>query len=99
LPHVVRFNLPAIVAERWQTLAAIIGLPAEAGADAIVERLTRFVQGLGLPTRLSQLGVSLEGLDWALIAEETTRMVLIKNNPRPASVAECHSLLQELRQA
>jgi lactaldehyde reductase len=57
LPHVIRFNAedPA-TAERYGDLAALLGVDDLAG---YVEELTA---GLGLPTRLSQVGVSEQGL-------------------------------------
>jgi alcohol dehydrogenase class IV len=97
LPYALRFNLPALSPRRRQTLADIMGLPVEVDDEMMVEWLTHFVRALGLPTRLSQLEVSLQGVDWDLMAEETTRMVLIKNNPRPATVDDCRNLLEEMR--
>lgn len=96
LPYVMRFNLPAIAPERRQILNQIAGLPADAGVEALVERFARFVRGLGLPTTLRELDTSLDAVDWQTIAEETTRMVLLKNNPRPASVADCRAILDEM---
>lgn len=94
LPHVMRFNLPAVSLERRQRLNELAGLSPEAEVEALVERLTRFVRGLGLPTSLRELNISLDHVTWDTIAEETTRMVLIQNNPRPASVAECRAILE-----
>lgn len=96
LPYVMRFNLPAVPAERQQVLKEIFGVSTGAGEEALVKALTDFVQHLGLPTRLQDLDVSLAGVDWDAIAQETTRMVLIKNNPRPASVADCRAILNEM---
>ena len=93
LPHVLRFNLPAIAAERRRILNNIFALSADAGDEAIVSHLTDFVRNLGLPTHLSQVERPLDDIDWQAIAEETTRMVLIQNNPREASVAECRMIL------
>ncbi len=96
LPYVMRFNLPAVSPTQRQMLNDVLGLPAEADDEALVENLTHFVHKLGLPTRLNELDVSLDGVDWDTIAEETTRMVLINNNPRPASVADCRAILAEM---
>lgn len=96
LPYILRFNLPAIAPERRQALNKLTGLPADAGESALVARMTEFVIGLGLPVTLKQLNRPLAGVDWDAIAEETTRMVLIKNNPRPASVVECRAILTDM---
>jgi len=96
LPYVMRFNLSAISSERRRDLNIAFGLPSAADGEILVEQLTRFVRQLGLPTRLKALDVSFDGVDWDAIAEETTRMVLIHNNPRPASAADCRAILDEM---
>ncbi len=96
LPYILRFNLPAIAPERRQALNILTGLPADTSESVLVERMTEFVTGLGLPVTLKQLNQPLAGVDWDAIAEETTRMVLIKNNPRPASVADCRAILADM---
>jgi alcohol dehydrogenase class IV len=96
LPYVLRFNLPAVALERRPGLNEVLGLPVDTDDEALVERLTQFVRNLGLPTRLDELDVSLDDVNWDTIAEETTRMVLINNNPRPASVADCRAILDEM---
>jgi alcohol dehydrogenase class IV len=97
LPYVMRFNLPAIPPERRQSLTHIFGLASDTPDDVIIERLFTFVRNLGLPTRLEELDKPLDTVDWNAIAEDTTRMVLLANNPRPASVEECRTLLAEMR--
>ncbi len=101
LPYVLRFNLPAIPAARLQQLNQVFGLPFDSPGEVLVETLTGFVRRLGLPTHLSELEESSSGkmneVDWAAIAEETTRMVLIHNNPRPASLADCETILAQMR--
>jgi alcohol dehydrogenase class IV len=96
LPYVLRFNLPAVALERRPGLNEVLGLPVDTDDEALVERLTQFVRNLGLPTRLDELDVSLDDVNWDTIAEETTRMILINNNPRPASVADCRAILDEM---
>jgi alcohol dehydrogenase class IV len=96
LPYALRFNLPAIPPERRQRLSQALGLPKKTSGEALVESLTQFVHSLGLPTHLGELQLPLEGIDWAAIAEETTRMVLIHNNPRPVSAAECEMILAQM---
>lgn len=96
LPAVLRFNLPEVAAEKKQLLAGVMGLPANAGDDALVETVTQLVQQLGLSTHLRELGRPLDGVNWDAVAQETTQMVLIHNNPRPASVTDCRRLLREV---
>ncbi|NJN99229.1 MAG: iron-containing alcohol dehydrogenase [Anaerolineales bacterium] len=97
LPYAMRFNLPVISPDRVQRLNRLAGLPAEAGGEQLVEALAQFVTNLGLPTHLSELNLPLDAVNWPAIAEETTRMVLLQNNPRPATVADCEALLAEMR--
>jgi alcohol dehydrogenase class IV len=59
LPHVIRFNAaePA-VADRYRDVAEVLGV--ESGGDvgeALAAHVTGLVESLGLPTRLSQVGV------------------------------------------
>jgi alcohol dehydrogenase class IV len=54
------------------------------------------VASLGLPVHLSDLNLPLDEVNWEAIAEETLQMVLVKNNPRPVSVADCKALLSEM---
>ena len=96
LPHALCFNLPAIAPERQQVLKEITGLPLDAEANALVKKMTNFVANLGLPTRLRQMDLNLENVDWETIAEETTRMVLIRNNPRPALVDDCRAVINAM---
>ncbi|HEX9926314.1 MAG TPA: iron-containing alcohol dehydrogenase, partial [Anaerolineae bacterium] len=99
LPYVMRFNLPAVSEARRKILNELFGLPTEAGLETLVNTLAQFVDKLGLPTRLQDLAVPLSGVNWEAIAEETTRMVLIRNNPRAVSVADCRDILTEMLQA
>jgi alcohol dehydrogenase len=96
LPYALRFNLPAIPTARLQRLNQAFGLPVDTTGEVLVETLTRFVRRLGLPTHLSELNMALTGINWATIAEETTRMVLIHNNPRPVTVADCEAILMQM---
>lgn len=101
LPYVLAFNLPAIAPERRARLAGLMGLPAGAANEQIVDAVGGFVYRLGLPTSLAELPESQpeggRGPDWAAIAEETTRMVLLGNNPRPATAEDCADILQQMR--
>lgn len=93
LPHVLRFNLPDIEPERLQTLKALVGLSPDEADRALVEAVSDFVVRLGLPVRLSDLDLTLGEADRDVVARETTRMVLLNNNPRTASAADCRDLL------
>lgn len=96
LPYVVAYNLPAVPEERRQALLTLFDLAPDAGDNALVETLKRFVDDLGLPTTLSELDVPLDNVAWETMAEETTRMVLIHNNPRPASATDCLHVLEQM---
>ncbi|RMF01341.1 MAG: iron-containing alcohol dehydrogenase [Chloroflexi bacterium] len=96
LPAVLRFNLPAVAAEKKQLLAGVMSLPPSSDDGALVEAVTQLVQQLGLPTHLRELNRPLDGVNWDAVAQETTQMVLIHNNPRPASAADCRQLLREV---
>jgi alcohol dehydrogenase class IV len=83
LPHVVRFNLPALP-ERHAALAEALG---ESTAAALPARLERLIADCGIPTGLSAHGIPREALprlaDAALLV---TR--LLKNNPREITRAD-----------
>ncbi|HSM57339.1 MAG TPA: iron-containing alcohol dehydrogenase [Candidatus Sulfomarinibacteraceae bacterium] len=96
LPYVLRYNLPSISEERRRALNRVADLPEDADGEALVAAMTQFVRDLGLPTRLDELDVALDEVDWDLVAEETTRMVLIHNNPREATVADCRGVVEEM---
>jgi alcohol dehydrogenase class IV len=96
LPAVLRFNLPAIPLARQARLHQLFGVATDDGEEGLVAALTHFVRDLGLPISLRQLNIDLENIDWDVIAEETTRMVLIGNNPRAASLTDCRLILDEI---
>lgn len=103
LPYALRFNLPSVAPERVARLKVALGLAREASDEQLVETVARFVRGLGLPTSLAdapQAQARPDGSapDWAAIAEETTRMVLLGNNPRAATAEDCAALLAQMRQ-
>jgi alcohol dehydrogenase class IV len=60
LPHVIRFNAeggPDIV-DRYRDIADVLGVDRGAAVgDALAEHVTELVARLGLPTRLSEVGV------------------------------------------
>jgi alcohol dehydrogenase class IV len=63
LPHVIRFNCAggAEIADRYRDLAELLGAePGGSDADvgeSLAEWVTRFTKRLGLPQRLSEVGV------------------------------------------
>jgi alcohol dehydrogenase class IV len=65
LPHVIRFNAEGgpDIADRYRDVADVLGV--EAGGDvgeALAEHITELVTRLGLPTRLSEVGVPESGI-------------------------------------
>ena len=65
LPHVIRFNAEGgpDIADRYRDIADVLGV--EAGGDvggALAEHITQLVIRLGLPTRLSDVGVPEAGI-------------------------------------
>jgi alcohol dehydrogenase class IV len=82
LPHVIRFNAEGgpDIAGRYRDLADVLGV--EGGADALAEHVTELVARLGLPTRLSEVGVPESGIPQLVegaIGDGTTLL-----NPREA---------------
>ena len=89
LPAVLRFNEPAI-GLRLPALRRAMDL-AE-GAD-VAEAITGLTRALGLPVRLSEMGVRAEHL--AGIGEAALRDHSTATNPRPIEVADYDRLLAE----
>jgi alcohol dehydrogenase class IV len=96
LLYALRFNLPAIAPARLQQLNQAFGLPLESAGETLVATLAQFIRGLGLPTHLHELNIRPDQADWSAIAEETTRMAMFSNNPRPATVADCEAILAQM---
>ena len=93
LPQGLAYNLPVLEEKRLPLLAAL-GMPASLGDQEVVERLQDWLRNLDLPATLSQLGI--RDPDLPAMAEEASRMVLLPNNPRAASAADCQRLLEEI---
>jgi alcohol dehydrogenase class IV len=93
LPHVIRFNAAGApdIADRYGDLADLLGVEAGADAgDALAEHVTELVGRLGLPTRLSEVGVPESGIPQLVegaIGDGTTLL-----NPREAGEAEYEAL-------
>jgi maleylacetate reductase len=75
LPHVLRFNHPAN-ADKQARVSEALGHPGEPAADIV----GALISGLGLPTRLRDVGVREDQLD--LIAENSMHDRWTHTNPR-----------------
>ncbi|MDQ3587280.1 MAG: iron-containing alcohol dehydrogenase [Actinomycetota bacterium] len=89
LPHVIRFNAEAgdDVADRYRDVCEALGVEAGGSGAAVGDNLAgyvaRLVEGLGLPTRLSQVGVPEEGIP--ALVEGAMGDALTLMNPRECS--------------
>lgn len=97
LPHVIRFNAQAgqQVGERYADLARLLGLDTggEEAAGALAEHLERLRDRLGLPGRLSALGVPEDGI--GLLAEAAMGDVCTLVNPREPSRKDFEELFRQ----
>ncbi len=75
LPHVLRFNR-VVNADTQARVSEALGRPGEPAADAVAA----LIAGLGLPTRLRDVGVKQDQLD--LIAENSMHDRWVHTNPR-----------------
>jgi alcohol dehydrogenase class IV len=89
LPHVIRFNAEggSDIADRYRDLSEVLGVEsggsdAQVG-DALASYVGDLVAGLGLPTRLSEVGVPEEGIPTLADAAMGDGLTLL--NPREAS--------------
>lgn len=88
LPAVLRWNEPATAA-RQKDIAAALGMPGAAAADAVAALL----DDLGLPRTLADVGVTPDRLD--AIAASGARHPVVKGNPRSiASAADVMEILK-----
>jgi alcohol dehydrogenase class IV len=88
LPTVMRYNAAAC-APQMAEIALALGDPAQGAADQIEAMIAR----LGLPTRLSQLGLDRSRL--AVIAQKGMANPWVHSNPRPIKdVAQLEALLE-----
>jgi maleylacetate reductase len=85
LPHAVRFNAQAVPAEIGR-LGAAIG----AGDDPAAA-IANLIERLGLPTRLSECGVTDDDLD--AVARLSQSNPNVQANPRPVSEGDARTLL------
>lgn len=88
LPAAMRWNKPAN-AERQALVAAAMGQPGQDAADV----LDRFISSLGMPRRLSEVGIGPEHFD--KIAQGAMHTPWIPRNPRPiAGPAQVREILE-----
>ena len=95
LPHAIRFNaaLPAVAA-RYRDLTTLLGLSsgaAEAG-EALADHVAGLVRSLGLPGRLSEVGVSGEDVSALVDAAMGDGCTLV--NPREPSEQQMAALVR-----
>jgi alcohol dehydrogenase class IV len=91
LPQGLAYNLP-VLGDKRPSLLEAMGMPASLTDQQVVERVKAWLADLGLPLSLEQLGIDEPDLE--AMAEEASRMVLLPNNPRPATAADCQRLLE-----
>ncbi len=97
LPHVVRFNLPAVSTVRNQRLKNIVGLEYTADDELLVERLAQFIYYLNLPGQLDAALLPLDEFDWDALAEEVMSQPALQNNPQNVTLSDCRDILALLR--
>jgi alcohol dehydrogenase class IV len=93
LPLTLAFDAPAITPARWEPLRDAMRLPESARPEDLSAWSTKFIENLGLPTRLAEVGV--QKADISKLAENTTRMAMFANNIRQATAEDCAKLLEE----
>jgi alcohol dehydrogenase class IV len=94
----MRFNLPAAV--NLYAELATIALPHATGPDssraqALIDWLTTLPGALGLPTRLSEVGIAASDLP-SLASDAMQQTRLLVNNPREITTADALSLYTEV---
>jgi alcohol dehydrogenase class IV len=92
LPATLDFNAPAIAKDRWTGLQSALGLPLDFSPSNLGQWAIEFLQVLGLPVSLSEIGI--QSGDLTKIAEDAGRMAMFSNNVRQASLSDCVSLLE-----
>jgi alcohol dehydrogenase len=93
LPHGLAFNLPALGDKRAALLQAL-QIPVATPDAEVIETVKDWVRDLGLPLGFGELDII--DPDIPSLAEEASRMVLLPNNPRPATVMDCQSVLEKM---
>jgi alcohol dehydrogenase class IV len=90
LPHVIRFNSDGgpEIADRYGDVAEVLGVESDALADHVTELVAR----LGLPTRLSEVGVPESGIPELVEGAMGDGTTLL--NPREAGEEEYEALFK-----
>jgi alcohol dehydrogenase len=94
LPHVIRFNAPA-VGTLYADLAHQVGLlngDRSAAAESLAQRIIELMNLAGLPTSLTACGVS-DGI-LPLLAEEAAQQWTARFNPRPVTESDLQQLYE-----
>ena len=94
MPHVFRFNLPAMP-ERYADIALALGCGASASpietAEAGLQRLVAMSRACGIPQRLRDVGIPES--DLPRLARESMKVTrLLKNNPRHLTAADAEQI-------
>ena len=97
VPHVFRFNLPAMP-ERYADIAVALGVArsgsALATAEAGLQRLVELSRACGVPQRLRDVKIPESALP--RLAHEASKIQrLLKNNPREVSEADAWAIYRE----
>ena len=97
MPHVFRFNLPAMP-ERYADIAVALGVTPAATASATAEaglvRLTELSRACGVPQRLRD--VRIPEADLPRLAREASKIQrLLKNNPREVTEADALAIYRQ----
>lgn len=88
LPHVLRYNAAA-AEEKLQRMANAVGLRH---GDQLPDFFAKYASDMGLPTRLSELQVTVNDLDG--IAAAAMRDHSTASNPRKMCEADCEAMLR-----
>jgi alcohol dehydrogenase class IV len=92
LPATLSFNAPEISDSRIMELKKALDLPESPNPEDLATWARKFIGNLGLPTRLSEVG--LQKQDIPQIAEGSTHMAMFGNNIRTASEKDLVTLLE-----
>jgi alcohol dehydrogenase class IV len=83
-----------VLGNKRPPLLEALGMPPSIPDGQVIERVKAWLGDLGLPATLTQLEIT--DPDLPAMAEEASRMVLLPNNPRPATAGDCQRLLEEI---
>jgi len=93
LSYGLAYNLPVLGVKRDQLLE-IFGLSGSMSDEAVVDSVKTWLKELGLPVTLGELKIV--DPDFPKLADDASRMVLLPNNPRPATAADCQRILESM---